>query len=226
MTVEIKTIDLGANAYLIKTDAGYFLIDTGISNQRGDLEKELVAAGCKPGNLKLIILTHGDSDHAGNCAYLHQKYAASIAAHRSESNMVERGDMLAGRKNPPLLARIIFPFFRLSASARFKPDIFVEDGASLSDYGLDARVLHLPGHTQGSIGILTAAGDLFCGDLLINVSDKPSTRFIDDWTAFDASIGKLKRYNVITVYPGHGKPFPMELFTKNYRKNSQEHKFG
>lgn len=224
MTAEIKLLDLGANAYLVGTDTGYFLIDTGISNKRGDLEKELVAADCKPGNLKLIVLTHGDTDHSGNCAYLRGKYAAPLALHRSESDVAASGDMLRSRKNAPLLARIIFPFFRLSASDRFKPDLFVEDGDRLSSYGFDAQVLHLPGHTRGSIGILTTAGDLFCGDLLINISDKPGTRFIDDWAAFDASIEKLQRYKINTLYPGHGKPFPMELFTKNYRKNRQGHK--
>jgi len=44
--------------------------------------------------------------------------------------------------------------------------MFLEEGQPLSDVGLDASVLHLPGHSKGSIGILTASGDLFCGDLL------------------------------------------------------------
>ncbi len=46
----------------IETDTGYILIDTGGSNKRTDLEKELASAGCKPGYLKLIVLTHGDFD--------------------------------------------------------------------------------------------------------------------------------------------------------------------
>ncbi|HWR70506.1 MAG TPA: MBL fold metallo-hydrolase, partial [Dehalococcoidia bacterium] len=54
------------NCYLIETDSGFVLIDTGASNRRKDIEKELESAGCKPGDLKLIILTHGDFDHMGN----------------------------------------------------------------------------------------------------------------------------------------------------------------
>lgn len=43
------------NCYLIKTDTGFILIDTGWANRRKDLEKELARAGCKSGNLELII---------------------------------------------------------------------------------------------------------------------------------------------------------------------------
>lgn len=216
-----KTLDLeDANAYLVRTDTGYLLIDTGASNKRADLEREFERAGCQPGDLRLIILTHGDSDHAGNCAYLREKYAASIATHRGESQAVESGDMFLSRKTKPLLARIIFPFTQLSVSDRFKPDFYVEDGDTLARYGFDAQVLHLPGHTQGSIGILTADGELFCGDLLINDSGKPGApSSIDDWAAFDASIEKLKSYKINTVYPGHGKPFSMEQFMREHRKS-------
>jgi glyoxylase-like metal-dependent hydrolase (beta-lactamase superfamily II) len=76
MTQEIKTITLSmpfrfgsVNCYLIKTGLGYILIDTGNSNKQAELEKELEGVGCKPGNLKLIILTHGDFDHIGNAVH-------------------------------------------------------------------------------------------------------------------------------------------------------------
>ena len=82
MSQEIKTIKSGGvYCYLVKTGDGYILIDTGLPNKRADLEKELESAGCKPGNLKLIILTHGDYDHADNCAYLWDKYGTKIAMH-------------------------------------------------------------------------------------------------------------------------------------------------
>jgi len=36
----------GVNAYLLKTETGCFLIDTGIAKKRDQLEKELQEAGC------------------------------------------------------------------------------------------------------------------------------------------------------------------------------------
>jgi glyoxylase-like metal-dependent hydrolase (beta-lactamase superfamily II) len=219
MPSEITTINYGVNCFLIKTGSGFFLVDTGVANKRLALEKELERQGCQPGSLKLVILTHGDSDHADNSAYLQQKYGAKIAMHQDDAGMVERGDMSWNRKPKPDKVAFFFRLIMLVFSSpvkfdTFKPDVFLEDNQDLSPYGLDARVLHLPGHSKGSIGILTASGDLFAGDLLSNFF-KPGVHFIDDLVAWNSSIEKLKQMEIKTVYPGHGKPFSMEKFLKN-----------
>jgi glyoxylase-like metal-dependent hydrolase (beta-lactamase superfamily II) len=41
----------------------------------------------------------------------------------------------------------------------FSPDVILEDGDALAQYGFDAAVLHLPGHSKGSIGILMPGGE-------------------------------------------------------------------
>jgi glyoxylase-like metal-dependent hydrolase (beta-lactamase superfamily II) len=222
MTLEIDTIAMpfvfgaSVNCYLVRTSQGFVLIDTGMTNKGGKIEKELGSKGCLPENLQLIILTHGDFDHCGNAGYLRKKFGTQVAIHKDDSGMVERGDMLWNRNKKNILIRIIFRlFFRLGKSDRFEPDLYVDDGYDFSKYGFEAKVLHIPGHSKGSIGILTVEGDLFCGDLLANV-DKPEIGgIIDDTVALHASLEKLKRLQVNTVYPGHGKPFPMELFLKN-----------
>jgi hydroxyacylglutathione hydrolase len=220
MTLEITPINLGnavlnVNCYLVKTPDGYVLIDTGFSRNRSALEKELVRKGCKNGNLKLIILTHGDSDHAGNCAYLRDKYGAKAAIHRDESQVVEHGDMSLSRKSGNRLTRLVLSFFGLGKSDRFKPDICVDGGYDFSADGFHARVLHVPGHSVGSIAVLTAEGDLFCGDLLVNAQKPVKNSLVDDPAEMDASIQMLKSLKINTVYPGHGKPFPMEMFTND-----------
>lgn len=222
MTLEIKTIampflSVSVNCHLVRTSHGFVLIDTGRAKKRGTIEKELVSAGCLPGNLRLIVLTHGDFDHCGNAGYLREKFRTQVAMHNDDSGMVERGDMLWNRGKPNVLVRIASRlFFRLSKSDRFKPDLYVDEGYDFSEYGFEARVLHIPGHSRGSIGILTAGGDLFCGDLLANV-DKPEVwSIIDDKVAAYASVEKLKRLQINTVYPGHGQPFPMELFIETH----------
>ena len=224
MPQEIKTICLSlpyhlgsVNCYLIETGTGYILIDTGGSNKRATLENELESAGCKPGDLKLIVLTHGDFDHTGNATYLREKYGTKIAMHSDDSGMIERGDMFWNRKQGNTLIRMIAPLlFGFTKSNRSQPDLSIEDGYELSAYGCDAKVLSIPGHSKGSIGILTAGGELFCGDLLTNV-DKPVINAItDDVAAANASVERLKSLDIDTVYPGHGKPFPMEQFLKNH----------
>lgn len=211
----ILTIKLGGvNCYLVCAGDGFVLIDNGTPEKRARLEAELAAAGCRPGDLRLIVVTHGDYDHAGNAAYLRDRYGAEIAMHREDAGRVERGDWSRGMKPRPdkfgLVYRIVSRFIKPGAFETFTPDVCVEEGQRLTDYGLDAAVLHLPGHTRGSIGVLTDDGDLFCGDLMDSMG-KPSLQFfIDDMASARASLETLRGLNVRIVYPGHGKPFPLE----------------
>jgi hydroxyacylglutathione hydrolase len=196
------------NCYIVETDSGFVLIDTGASNRRRQLDKELESAGCRPGNLKLIILTHGDFDHTGNAAYLRRKFGARIAMHRDDAGMLERGDIFWNRKSGNLLIRAVASFlFRFGRSERCSPDLYLEDGENLSRYGFDATVLHIPGHSKGSIAILTADGALFCGDLLLYKNGPVLNSIIDDRAAAQASFDRLKGLKANTVYTGHGESF-------------------
>lgn len=198
------------NCYLIETSAGFILIDTGGSNKRADLEQELQRAGCTPGKLKLIVLTHGDFDHSGNAAYLRMRFGSKLAMHAGDAGMIEAGDMFFHRKKGRRLLRLLIRvFYRLGKSDRCTPDVLVEEGYDFSNEGLDAKVLSIPGHSDGSIGILTADGDLFCGDLLENISKPSLGSLIDDETETRASVEKLRQRRITMVYPGHGTPFPM-----------------
>lgn len=222
MPQEIKPINLGglmglgANCYLVKTGIGYILIDTGFSTKRTDLEKELEKAGCKSGNLQLIVITHGHGDHIGNCAYLREKYGTKIAMHPGDAKIAE-GEHVSNHILDIIILKILVFVFGLGEVEKFRPDLYIEDGYDFSGYGFDAKVLHIPGHSKGSIGILTASGDLFCGDLFINQSKPVKHSIVDNAAEFNASIEKLKTLPINTVYPGHGRPFSMEQFIKNVR---------
>ena len=218
MVQEIKTITFGGvNCYLVTTDTGFVLIDTGFSKNREDIEKELESAGCIPGTLKLIVLTHGDFDHSGNGAYLREKYGTKIAMHIGDEGMVEKGDLFYNR-NANFLMRImgkLMLFFlrtSLKKNNRFTPDIYVEDGYDFSTFGFNARVIYIPGHSKGSIGVLTNTGDLFCGDLLQNTKEPAKNSMIVNDEAFHESVEKLKQLKINIAYPGHGKSFQMEQF--------------
>jgi hydroxyacylglutathione hydrolase len=201
------------NCYLMKTATGFVLVDTGSANKRAELEDELARAGCQPGSLGLIVLTHGDFDHTGNAAHLRETYGAKIAMHRDDAGMAEQGDMFWGRSSGSALLRLAAPvLFRFPRSNRFVPDLYVEEGDDLSAFGFDARILSIPGHSKGSIGVLTAAGDLFCGDLLENDKEPALGSIIDDPADAQASVEKLKVLEIKMVYPGHGRPFPMGQF--------------
>ncbi len=105
-TITLKSFGSSVNCYLLKTDEGFILVDTGWTNKRSHLEKELESAGCFVDNLVLIILTHGDFDHSGNCAYLKNKYQINDAMHVDDARMVEQGNMFWNRKKPNFLLTV------------------------------------------------------------------------------------------------------------------------
>jgi glyoxylase-like metal-dependent hydrolase (beta-lactamase superfamily II) len=199
------------NCYLLRAGRGYVLIDTGPPRARRALDRKLAGLGCAPGQLSLIVLTHGDFDHTGNAAYLRSTFGGRIAMHADDARAGEDGDMFAGRDTSSRALGAAIPrIIGFGASERFTPDVLLEDGGSLADYGLDAAVVRIPGHSRGSIGILTADGHFFCGDFLDNTRKPALTSLIDDREAAERSVAELKTLPIRMVFPGHGKPFPID----------------
>ncbi len=135
--------------------------------------------------------------------------------HRDDAGMAERGDMFVNRKQPNLILRKLIPALSgFGKAERFTPDLLVGDQFDFSEYGLDARALSIPGHSLGSIGILTGCGELFCGDLFENLKKPALNSIMDDPRAANASVDMLKKLEITAVYPGHGRPFTMDEFTQ------------
>lgn len=220
MSQEIQSIRLGrTNCYLVKAGSDQMLVDTGFPFQRSKLEEELEKQGCKPGNLRLIVVTHGDIDHTGNCAYLREKYGVEIAMHEGDTEMCmkdgitrDRGKMPADFPLPLMVLWLARGFlaFGLGQLAwrkpfdRFEPDLLLEEGQSLEEYGFEAKILHTPGHSKGSVSVLTKDGNLICGDAFSNAWG----RIIN--STDEGGLERLVELGVETFYPGHGRPFSME----------------
>lgn len=232
MNQEILRINLGGvNAYLGKQNGNFILFDTGghmttdkeFDGRRGTLKKELDRAGCTPDTLKLIVLTHGDNDHAANAKYISDTYHAKIAMHADDLDLVQNPTvdlmMRSFQYSSPAL-NLVFKIMKkqirkinekvLNDFEKFTPDILLKEGDSLSAFGFDAEILHVPGHTEGSVGILTSGGDLIAGDTFVNLKKPAPALNAVDFNGLHKSVEKLKARNIKTVYPGHGTPFAMK----------------
>lgn len=209
--ITIKFTGLSGNAYLIRKDDSFVLVDTAAKSKRGALENKLLAYGCCPGKLKLIVLTHGDFDHSGNALYLKNKYNCPVGIHINDSAITEAGKMFINKKKKNIVFDIFTRYYL--GIDKFRSDIFFEDEYSLQSFGVDAEILHLPGHSSGSIGVLTSENNLICGDLIEN-RRKPGLYFVDDKDLVQKSLEKLDRLNINEVYPGHGRMFRYSQFRK------------
>lgn len=212
------------NCYLLQNHAGYFLFDTGGKNNRKELLGVLEQHGCKPGNLVLILLTHGDFDHISNAAYLRAKYGTKIAMHPDDAGMAENGDMSWNREHARILLKLSGFFFGFGSGEKFKPDIRLVDGDRLTEYGLDAQVISIPGHSSGSIGIyLKDSGELISGDLIDGSKEPALSSIMDKPNTARESVERLRGYDISTIYPGHGSPFAMADFLLNYMGEDETH---
>ncbi len=212
---EIIPILSDSNCYLLKTGSNFILFDTGFKSKRSHIEAVLTESGVNSDNLKLIILSHGDIDHADNARYFREKYNTKIAMHKLDEGMATCGDMYHNRKNTPDRITFFFRFIILlsnlftnkEAFDSFTPDIYLYDDFNLSDYGLNAQILETPGHSAGSLSVWTDDGSLLCGDLVYNIMGKPKCFMIDDLKKYNETLDKLKKMNINYIFPGHGKPF-------------------
>lgn len=214
----IVAIDLGfVNAYLLRAGAGFVLVDTGIGSQRARLERALAAAGCAPGDLALVVITHADMDHAGNAKVFQAEWGAPVAVHSADAAFLETGSSPKRRGRGPLSSALmgLSGLMRLAGGGAMRaqalvPDILLAEGQSLEAWGLAATVLHLPGHTPGSIALLTAGGALLAGDVFANRGRPDVSPFIENIEAYRASLRRAKSLiqSIATVYPGHGRSFP------------------
>ncbi|MGA2546474.1 MAG: MBL fold metallo-hydrolase [Rectinemataceae bacterium] len=214
METTIIPIDLGfVNAYLVRTGEGFVLVDTGLSSQWTKLVAALGRSGCPRGRLSLVILTHADMDHAGNARRLQTEWKAPIAVHGEDARALETGASPKRSGRGPVAKALmgLSGLFRRAGGAAptFKPDILLEDGARLEAWGLRARILHLPGHTRGSIAVLTDGGDLIAGDVFANRRRPDLSPFVENIDSYHESLGRAKALagSITTVYPGHGASF-------------------
>ncbi|WP_169449625.1 MBL fold metallo-hydrolase [Maritalea myrionectae] len=156
------------NAFLLQTAKGAVLVDTGLMGTEDNVAAQLKKLGLGWHDLKLIIVTHGHVDHAGNAAKLRALSGAPVVIHQAEAKYC------AGEAEMKLcptgwVGRLLYRRgIPLRPYDYFSPDIVMHDHDELDlrPYGLEGRVVFTPGHTPGSISVLMDDGHAFVSDLI------------------------------------------------------------
>ena len=210
--IEIKRIKGGTdNCYLVTDGGQAILVDTA-SGQNIDQ----VMAECDKYTLKLIVLTHVHFDHAENAAALSARYGVPVAIHRKDEELFDSFDKQP-LKSSGLVGCVVLGMslkvLRNTTVARPDNLIYVEEGDDLNAYGFNAKVIELPGHTLGSIGLDVEGRHLLVGDALDNWIRPGTGHLFYDKEATRKSAEKIRALGGDrTIYYGHGKPTPNGLF--------------
>jgi hydroxyacylglutathione hydrolase len=106
---------------------------------------------------------------------------------------------------------------RLGRFPSVEPDLIVDSESDLHGLGFPARVIHTPGHTPGSMVVLTDDGTLIAGDSLFGLSGKQHfPPFAEDLPALLESWKRIRQLGARTLYPAHGGAIPRESFLAEF----------
>lgn len=217
----------GLNAYLIRGQSGFTLVDAGLKGFHRHVERALTTLGGSWGDLKRIVITHAHPDHVGALPMLQQKTNATTCAHRLDAPII-RGDWPMAYPQPQelgLFGRLLQAQMRTFTLHPARVDVELIDGQTLQD-AAGAQVLHLPGHSHGHIGLyLPEERTLIGGDLVMRMPwglTLPLRAASPDWAAVKQSIQKAADLPLENLLLGHGAPLlggaqaALQAFARNW----------
>ncbi|MBV9915515.1 MAG: ester cyclase [Solirubrobacterales bacterium] len=210
------------NVYLLEDDGGVTVFDAGIS----DMTAALRATCVRLGGIKRVVLGHADCDHRGAAPRLE----APVLCHPAEEQAAESAHAFRPYWDFSQLsayARPIYPrLLRAWDGGAVKLTGTVQEGDEIAGF----RVVHLPGHAPGLIGLFREPDRLaLVSDCFYTVDPQtgrknaahvPHPAFNFDTDQARASIRKLAQLAPSAAWPGHADPVTGDVLAQLERAAS------
>ncbi len=188
------------NAYLVREDDGFTLVDTTLAKHGSDVIAAARAAG---GEIRRVALTHGHGDHVGSLDELHDTLGADVPVSMGELDVrIHAGEKVTDRKPTGSWPKV-----------RTTPDVRLKGGDRVGSL----EVVESPGHTPGHVAFLDPrSGVLIAGDVFstlggVAVASHPYWRFpLPGMVTFDKpqnlrSARALRALDPGVLVVGHGR---------------------
>jgi hydroxyacylglutathione hydrolase len=194
----------GANAYLVIGKDEMLAIDTGMPGNAKRIAAYVERLGKNVSNIKFIILTHADIDHVGSAAELKRVTGARLAIHADDAPILRGKQSFKAMRGPlGFMFKLTMNFMRYHPA---EPDIILSADSEIEGF----RIIHVPGHTNGSICVYKPGKVIFAGDALR--SDSSGNPEPISWiSSLDkakarASLTTIASLDFDTLLTGHSAP--------------------
>ncbi len=206
------------NVYLVEDPSGVTIIDAGLPGHWEELEPELTSMGRSLDDVRGVILTHGDTDHIGFAERLRRERGVPVLVHELDATRA-RGEVKKeiswGKvKVGPLMRFLSYTARRGGLKITPVSEVATFTDGQVLDLPGAPVVIHIPGHTPGSVAIHVPSVDaVFVGDAMTTghvltgvVGPQPAPFTLDTEQAL-ASLDRLEAIQATWVLPGHGAPW-------------------
>lgn len=206
------------NCYLVEDADGVTVIDAGLPGHWKELQAELATMGRSLDDVRGVVLTHGDTDHLGFAERLRKEKGVPIYVHELDAARARGEDKSNGSwgkvKPGPLLRFLWYSGRRGGLRVPPVTEVITFTGDDVLDLPGSPVIIHLPGHTPGSVAINVPAVDaLFVGDALTTghvltgkKGPQPAPFTLEPELALK-SLSKLEGMQASWLLPGHGAPW-------------------
>lgn len=209
------------NIYVIKTDEGNLIIDTGFNNEenRKNMDELIEKLDLDLENTSLF-LTHLHSDHVGLASYLYKKGIKEIYLSEVDGNLLKDGVTLEGYqwqnaiKNAKIQGLMDenldindHPGYKNRPKETF-PYKKINSGNKLKLGEFDFVFIDEAGHTPGMLGLYEKDKKvLFCGDHILGKITPNITwwgeKYGDSLKTYLENLEKIKYYDIKHLYSSH-----------------------
>lgn len=200
-----------SNVFLLTDGGSTILVDTSIRLAYNKLNRRLKRLGIK--KIDYLILTHSHFDHAANAYYIKKEYGAKVLIQSNEARYLVSGNNHVPRGTGDItqflmdLAAFIAPLFK---NKPCEYDILFDARFEFRE-GLNAYVMHTPGHSPGSSSVIIDDEIALVGDCMIGSFRRTVyPPFADDANATIESWQKLLTTKCKLFIPSHGKEIKRE----------------
>ncbi|MFT4205117.1 MAG: MBL fold metallo-hydrolase [Chitinophagaceae bacterium] len=199
------------NVYLIKTNDGLVLVDTGWPNKADSIFEKVQQVGHNPKDIRHLVLTHGHIDHAGSAAELRKRTGARVYAHTADLDLITKGEAEhpGTTVTPGVIPHLLYLIFVKPGGTKYEAfpvDETIKDGDTLP-MANDIKIIHTPGHCAGHVALLMQQeGVLIAGDICSNVTGLGYSIINEDRDLARQSILRVADYPFEQAVFGHGMP--------------------